>query len=80
MVGAAEKLKPFCGTIKRVIVRYDRVLLVFYRTAVHLVILSIEPSAEEALLDQIGDSIGKLTPAWSQRQRVTNLMKLKYKA
>jgi len=43
MVDAAEKLKPFCGNIRRLIVRYDRILLVFYRTAAHLVILSLEP-------------------------------------
>ncbi|MGA3405501.1 MAG: hypothetical protein ABSD49_07215 [Candidatus Bathyarchaeia archaeon] len=60
MVGAAEKLKPFCGTIRRVTVRYDRVLLVFYRTAAHLVILSLEPKVEQVLLDRIGDSVRKL--------------------
>jgi hypothetical protein len=60
MMGAAEKLKPFCGTIRRMAVRYDRVLLVFYRTAAHLVILSLEPKAEEALLDRIGGSVRKL--------------------
>ena len=60
MVGAAEKLKPFCGTIRRVTVRYDRLLLVFYRTAAHLVILSLESKVEEALLDKIGESVRKL--------------------
>ena len=60
MVGAAEKLKPFCGTIRRVAVRYDRVLLVFYRTLVNLVILSLEPSVDEVLLDKIGNSVRQL--------------------
>jgi len=60
MVGAAEKLKPFCGTIRRVTVRYDRVLLVFYRTAAHLVILSLEPKVDQVLLDKICDSVRKL--------------------
>jgi hypothetical protein len=60
MVGAAEKLKPFCGSMRRVVVRYDRVLLVFYRTLVNLVVLSLEPSVDEALLDKIGSSVKQL--------------------
>jgi hypothetical protein len=60
MVDAAEKLRPFCGAIRRVAVRYDKVLLVFYRTAAHLVVLSLEPQVEPALLDEIGDSVRKL--------------------
>ncbi len=59
MVGAAEKLQPFCGAIRRVAVRYDKVLLVFYRTTAHLVILSLEAQVEPALLDEIGNSVRK---------------------
>ncbi len=59
MVGAAERLQPFCGAIRRVAVRYDKVLLVFYRTTAHLVILSLEPQVEPALLDEIGNSVRK---------------------
>jgi hypothetical protein len=70
MVGAAEKLKPFCGTIKRVTVRYDRVLLVFYRTAAHLVIISLEPKVEQVLLDKIGDSVRKLELVNSEESEV----------
>ena len=60
MMDAAEKLRPFCGSIRRVALRYDKVLLVFYRTAAHLVVLSLEPGVEQALLDQIGNSVRKL--------------------
>jgi len=60
IVDAAEKLRPFCGSIKRVALRYDKVLLVFYRTAAHLVVLSLEPGVEEALLDEIGNSVRRL--------------------
>jgi hypothetical protein len=60
MMDAAEKLRPFCGAIRRLAVRYDKVLLVFYRTAAHLVILSLEPQVEQALLDEIGNSVRKL--------------------
>ena len=60
MVDAAEKLKHFCGSMRRVVVRYDRVILVFYRTLVNLVVLSLEPSVDEALLDKIGSSVKQL--------------------
>ena len=60
MVDAAEKLKHFCGSMRRVVVRYDRILLVFYRTLVNLVVLSLELSADEALLDKIGSSVKQL--------------------
>lgn len=59
IVGAAEKLQPFCGAIRRVAMRYDKVLLVFYRTAAHLVILSLEAQVEQVLLDEIGNSVRK---------------------
>lgn len=60
MIDASEKLEPFCGAVRRLILRYDRVLLVFYRTAAHLVVLSLEPDVEQALLDKIGGSVRKL--------------------
>lgn len=60
MVDAAEKLRPFCGAIRRVAVRYDKVLLVFYRTTAHILILSLEPQVEQALLDEIGNAVRKL--------------------
>jgi len=72
MVDAAEKLKPFCGNIRRVIVQYDRVLLVFYRTAAHLVILSLEPDADQTLLDTIGNSVRKLELTDSEIDRVSD--------
>jgi len=72
MVDAAEKLKPFCGNIRRVIVQYDRVLLVFYRTAAHLVILSLEPDTDQTLLDTIGNSVRKLELKGSEIDRVND--------
>ena len=60
MVDSAGKLKPFCGAMRRITVLYDNVLLTFYRTAVHLVVLSMEPGADQALLDKIGGAVRKL--------------------
>ena len=59
-VDSAGKLRPFCGAIKRISVLYDKVLLTIYRTAVHLVVLSLEPDVEQALLDKIGGAVRKL--------------------
>lgn len=67
MVDAAEKLRPFCGAIRRVTVRYDKVLLVFYRTAAHLVIFSLEPQVEQAL-DEIGNSVRRLELASDDKE------------
>ncbi len=60
MLGAAEKLKPFCGDVRRITVRYDRVLLVLYRTAAHFVVLSVEPQVEPDLLDRVGKTVRDL--------------------
>jgi len=60
MVGSAEKLRPFCGAMRRIAVRYDKVFLALYRTAAHLLILSLEPQVDQALLDEIGNSVRKL--------------------
>ncbi len=60
MVDSAEKLRPFCGAMRRLTVRYDKVFLALYRTAAHLLILSLEPQVDQALLDEIGNSVRKL--------------------
>jgi hypothetical protein len=60
MIGSAEKLQPFCGAVRRLTVRYDKVFLSLYRTTAHLVILSLEPQVDQALLDQIGSAVRKL--------------------
>ena len=60
MVDSAEKLRPFCGTMRHLTVRYDKVFLALYRTAAHLLILSLEPQVDQALLDEIGNSVRKL--------------------
>jgi len=60
MIDSAEKLRPFCGAMRRLTVRYDKVFLALYRTAAHLIIISLEPQVDQALLDQIGDAVRKL--------------------
>ena len=60
MIDSAEKLRPFCGSMRRLTVRYDKVFLALYRTAAHLLIISLEPQVDQVLLDQIGDAVRKL--------------------
>ena len=60
MIDSAEKLRPFCGAMRRLTVRYDKVFLALYRTAAHLLIISLEPQVDQTLLDQIGDAVRKL--------------------
>jgi hypothetical protein len=60
MVDSAGRLRPFCGAIRRITVLYDKVLLTLYRTTVHLVVLSLEPDVDQALLDKIGGAVRKL--------------------
>ena len=60
MIDSAGRLQPFCGAMRRLTVRYDKVFLALYRTAAHLLIISLEPQVDQALLDQIGDAVRKL--------------------
>jgi hypothetical protein len=60
MINSAEKLRSFVGGMRRLTVRYDKVFLALYRTAAHLLVISLEPQVDQALLDQIGDAVRKL--------------------
>ena len=60
MIDSAEKLRPFCGAMRRLTVRYDKVFLALYRTALYLLILSLEPQVDQPLLDEIGNAVRKL--------------------
>ena len=62
MINSAKKLRPFCGELRRLTVRYDKAFLAIYRTALHLLVLSFDPQVEQspALLDEIGNAVRKL--------------------
>jgi hypothetical protein len=60
MLDAADKLRYFCRNIRCISVRYDKVVLVFYQTTAHLVIMSLETQVDQALLDRTGESVRKL--------------------
>jgi hypothetical protein len=69
MIDSADKLRPFCGALRRLTVRYDKVFLAMYRTALHILILSLEPQVDQALLDQIGNSVRKLELAVAEDEK-----------
>jgi hypothetical protein len=69
IVDSAEKLRPFCGAMRRLTVRYDKVFLALYRTAAHLLILSLEPQVDQALLDQIGTAVKSLELAVTEDEK-----------
>ena len=69
MIDSAEKLRPFCGSMRRLTVRYDKVFLAMYRTAIHLLILSLEPQVDQALLDEIGNAVRKLELAVAEDEK-----------
>jgi len=69
MIDTAEKLRPFCGAMRRLTVRYDKVFLAMYRTALHMLILSLEPQVDQALLDEIGNAVRKLELAAAEDEK-----------
>ena len=69
MIDSAEKLHPFCGSMRRLTVRYDKVFLAMYRTAIHLLILSLEPQVDQAKLDEIGNAVRKLELAVAEDEK-----------
>jgi hypothetical protein len=69
IIDSAETLRPFCGEMRRLTVRYDKVFLAMYRTTVHLLILSLEPEVDQALLDEIGNAVRKLELAVAEDEK-----------
>jgi len=69
MIDSADKLRPFCGSMRRLTVRYDKVFLAMYRTAIHLLILSLEPQVDQAKLDEIGNAVRKLELAVAEDEK-----------
>jgi hypothetical protein len=60
MIDSADKLRPFCGAMRWLTVKYDKVFLAMYRTALHMLILSLDSQVDQALLDLIGNAVRRL--------------------
>jgi hypothetical protein len=60
IVDAVEKLQPQLGKADNVTVRYEKVLLVFFRLEGLIVILSFDPSASSPFISSLSRSVRKL--------------------
>lgn len=60
VLDSVKQLLPYCGPLKTVTVRYEKIVLAFYQTYRHVIVLSLEPSIETSYLDKIGNEIAKL--------------------
>ena len=61
IVDAVEKLQPLLGKLDSVTVRYEKVLLVFFRLANLVVVLSFDPNVTTAFSSSLSDSMRMLS-------------------
>jgi hypothetical protein len=66
IVDAVEKLQPLLGKLDDVIVRYEKVLLVFLRIEGFVVILSFNANVNSPLLGAFSDSMRKIGSLYLQ--------------
>ena len=50
---AVERLEPHIGQLNGIVVRYEKVVLVFYRLGQYMVILSFEPTVHTPFLEHV---------------------------
>jgi hypothetical protein len=60
IVDAVEKMQPILGKLDNVTVRYEKVLLVFFRMAGHTVILSFNSNVSTPFMSSLSDSMKKI--------------------
>jgi hypothetical protein len=60
IVDAVEKLQPILGKLDNVTVRYEKILLVFFRMKTLVVILSFDPSATRPFISSLSESMRML--------------------
>ncbi len=60
LVDAAEKLQVILGALESVTIRYDKVLLVFFRVKKLIVILSYDPKVTTPFVSAVSDLIRML--------------------
>jgi len=60
LVDAAEKMQGILGALESVTIRYEKVLLVFFRVKKLVVILSYDPKVTTPFVSALSDLIGML--------------------
>jgi hypothetical protein len=64
IVDAVEKLQPLLGKLDNVTVRYEKVLLVFFRTEGLVVILSFNANVSSPFASSLSDSMRRIASAY----------------
>jgi hypothetical protein len=64
IVDAVEKLQPVLGKLDNVTVRYEKVLLVFFRMEGLVVILSFNANVSTPFISSLSDSMRKIGSAY----------------
>lgn len=54
---AVERLEPHLGSFTGIMVRYQKVVLVFYRLARYMVIISFQSTVQTLFLERVGEVI-----------------------
>jgi len=57
IVGGAHRLREFCGALKGMVIRYEKVAVAFYPIAHYVAILSLEPEVEMPFLDKTAAAV-----------------------
>ena len=57
IVGGAKKLKEFCGPMKGMMIRYEKVVVALYSVARYIAIISFEPEVETPFMDRTTDAV-----------------------
>ena len=57
IVGGAHRLMDYCGALKGMMIRYEKVVVALFSVGHYVAILSFEPAVETPFLNRIGDAV-----------------------
>jgi len=66
IVDAVEKLQSFYGKLDNVSIRYEKLMLVFFRLEDLVVVLSFDPSLSSPFIDSLSSSVRELASRYLQ--------------
>jgi hypothetical protein len=67
IVDAVEKLQPLLGQLENVTIRYEKVLLVFFRMEGFVVVLSFNADVSTPFVSAVSDSMQRLRSLYLRR-------------
>ena len=60
IVGGAHRLREYCGSLKGMVIRYEKVAVTLYPVAHYVVIMSLEPEVEMPFLDKTAVAVQEI--------------------